>query len=382
MASFKQLSKYNWKVQISLGYKDGKKQIVRKQGFKTKKEALAWSSEIENNKNKGYAPIINNNIPFNDFINKWYEDYKKLSIGVSTQASYIGRINTHILPKLGDYKLHEITNTIVQDFYNSLIKDGMKPSSAKKVFDILIGCFKYAKKQKLIIELPTDIDKIKAEKPSIGYWNKDEVDYFLEQLEGEYLHAPIFIDILTGLRVGELCGLRWGDIDLENGYINIRNQVIRDNQTKSLILTSILKTSTSYRNISIPNVLISYIRNLYDDVKPPSTEFLIKTREGLMCNPRNISMDFSNNISKYKDSLEEKEEKKEDINNYMQLKQITFHGLRHTHATLLILNGENIKVVSDRLGHKDIVTTLQTYTHVMDDMKQNTAALLDNMFNK
>ena len=64
----------------------------------------------------------------------------------------------------------------------------------------------------------------------------------------------------------------------------------------------------------------------------------------------------------------------------MQLPQITFHGLRHTHATLLIFNGENVKVVSERLGHKSITETLDTYTHVMDDMKNNTADLLDNIF--
>lgn len=64
----------------------------------------------------------------------------------------------------------------------------------------------------------------------------------------------------------------------------------------------------------------------------------------------------------------------------LNIKQITFHGLRHTHATLLILNGENIKVVSDRFGHKDITTTLQTYTHIMEDMKNNTAVLLQSMF--
>lgn len=64
----------------------------------------------------------------------------------------------------------------------------------------------------------------------------------------------------------------------------------------------------------------------------------------------------------------------------MQLKQITFHALRHTHATLLIFNGENIKVISERLGHKNISTTLDTYTHVMEDMKNSTADLLDNIF--
>ena len=95
-------------------------------------------------------------------------------------------------------------------------------------------------------------------------------------------------------------------------------------------------------------------------------------------------MNFTKSINKYRKSLEEKkkESSKYDSTNYMQLKQISFHSLRHTHATLLIFNGENIKVVSDRLGHKDISVTLNTYTHIMEDIEKDTANLLDNLFLK
>ena len=101
-----------------------------------------------------------------------------------------------------------------------------------------------------------------------------------------------------------------------------------------------------------------------------------------MCSPRNLSMNFTKSICKYKDSFEELKEYKQKkyIDDYMQLKQISFHSLRHTHATLLIFKGENVKVVSERLGHKSITETLDTYTHIMDDMKNNTADLLDDMF--
>lgn len=88
-------------------------------------------------------------------------------------------------------------------------------------------------------------------------------------------------------------------------------------------------------------------------------------------------MNFTKKVSKFKKPIEEIET---DPEKYMQLKQISFHGLRHTHATLLISNGENIKVVSERLGHTDIRMTLNTYTHVMKDMKSNTAKLLDDLF--
>ena len=94
-------------------------------------------------------------------------------------------------------------------------------------------------------------------------------------------------------------------------------------------------------------------------------------------------MIFKRNVSKYKLSTQQMLAKgytPEQLKNYMQLNQIPFHGLRHSHATLLISKGENIKVVSERLGHKDITTTLNTYTHVLKDMKMSTAILLDNIF--
>lgn len=116
--------------------------------------------------------------------------------------------------------------------------------------------------------------------------------------------------------------------------------------------------------------------------KSLDTDFVILSREGEMCNPRNLSMEFTRSVSKYKLSVEElsQADPSADINNYMQLPQLSFHALRHTHATLLIFKGENIKVVSERLGHKSITETLDTYTHIMLDMKNNTANLLNDMF--
>jgi integrase len=112
------------------------------------------------------------------------------------------------------------------------------------------------------------------------------------------------------------------------------------------------------------------------------TDFIIRSREGTMCNPRNLSINFRNAVSKYKLFLDDfrKVNAKVDTYNYIQLKQITFHALIPTHATLLIFNDENIKVVSERLGRKSITETLDTYTHIMDDMKNNTASLLNSMF--
>ena len=385
MASYKQIAKYNWKVDISLGYDNGKRKRIIKQGFRTKGDAEKFATEILNKKNLGYSLTTTTNILFKDFINQWFDEYKSKTLSINTKTNYKSRINNHIIPYLGNLKLSQINNITIQNFYNNLIGSnnaGLKPASAKKVIEILNGCFKYASKNKLISFIPTDIEKLKCEKPQIEFWTKDEIDFYLKTIKNTYLYTPIFIEILTGLRIGELCGLRWCDIDFNEGYLYVNNQVILNRETKELVLSNVLKTSTANRSISIPNILINYLKELKSKLNANEYDFIIKSRDNKICNPRNLSMNFTKSINKYTKSLEEKkkESSKYDSKNYMQLKQISFHSLRHTHATLLIFNGENIKVVSDRLGHKDISVTLNTYTHIMEDMKKGTASLLDSIF--
>lgn len=363
MASFKQLSKGNWKVIISLGNDPITKKRIRviKQGFKTKKEAEKYVNEYNSKVNNGYLLPKSKDIVLSDFILDWFNNHKVLSLGVNTRNHYMSRIKTYIIPLLGKYKLNEIDTMTIQNFYNYLItkEQPLKPSSAKKVIETLNNCFKYAKKLKLISFLPTDIEKVSIEKPKIEYWSKEQLDYFLNEIKDTYLYFPVLLCSLTGLRVAELCGLKWYDVDFDKGYLNITKQIIRNESTKELLCTDNLKTNGSNRTISLPKFLIKELELRIGS----SNDFIILNRQGEVCNPRNLSMDFKREVSKH-----------------TNLPQITIHGLRHTHATLLILNGENIKIVSDRLGHKDITTTLNTYTHIMEQMKDNTAELLDNLF--
>lgn len=377
MASYKMLSKGNWKVTISLGFDHtGKRQRVIKQGFKTKKEAEIFVTETLNKKNRGYISPAESNMLFKDYIMKWFNEYKCFQTkSINTRNNYLSRIDIHIIPKLGSYKLNKLNTVIIQDFYNSLIADGLKPSSAKKIMETVSGCLKYAKKNKLIYELPTDIEKQKIEKPKIEYWSKDEADFFLNYIKNTYLYTPVFIDMLTGLRIGELCGLRWCDVNLENGFITVNHQLIHDKRLKVLLLAD-LKTSSSHRVISIPKVLINYLKQLKEQRNANKNDYVVLDKKDFKYTPRSLSMNFTKKVAKFALPIDEVENK----DNYMQLKQISFHGLRHTHATILIANGENIKVVSERLGHTDIKMTLNTYTHVLESMKNETANLLDKIF--
>lgn len=385
MASYKQLSKYNWQVVVSLGYDvNGKKKRIKKQGFKTKGDAQKYVASLIEKSNDGFVFETNKDMYFKDFILKWFNEHEVLNLGISTQASYLGRINMYIIPLLGKYKLQEIDVCKIQDFYNYLIKKrNLKASTGKKYMQILTSCFNYAKKLKLIYELPTDINKLKDEKPKIQCWTEEEINYYLKQIENTYLYLPIFLDIMTGLRIAELCGLRWEDINFEKKCLYVRNQVIQDKINHLLLLSSLLKTSTSARTITLPDILLNYLKSIKEDRNANNKDFIVLGYDGTMCNPRNLYMIFKRSISKYKFSIDDMIEKgysPNELKNYMQLKQIPFHGLRHSHATLLISKGENIKVVSQRLGHKDITITLNTYTHVMENMEMSTAILLDNIF--
>jgi len=183
---------------VSLGYTNGKKNVERKQGFKTKKEAEAWVTGILSKRNKGFIAPTEGNTLFKDYILKWFDEYKSKHISINTRTNYKSRIDTHIVPKLGEYKLNKITNAIIQDFYNSLIGEGLKPSSVKKIMETVNSVLKYAQKSKLIYNLPTDIEKQPMNKPKVEFWAKEEIDFYLDKIHDSYLYTPILIEIFTG----------------------------------------------------------------------------------------------------------------------------------------------------------------------------------------
>lgn len=386
MARYYQRSN-KWQVVIELGIDErtGKRLRHTKDGFKTKREAIAYATQREIELLNGINPI-NSKVLLKDFIMDWYNNHISKTLALNTISNYKSRIETHIIPYMGNMKLNKITTADVQKFYYHLMDKKLKPYTAKRIIQVLTSCFKYAKKLNLISIIPTDIEYFKDEcEDKVKVWDEIQLNYFLSKINNNYLYLPVFTTVLTGMRIGELCGLRWSNVDLEKGEIYVCEQVIQDKISKTLVHTNILKTSKSNRKISIPPILIKVLSN----IKPNKNiliekinDFVILNRDGGMCKPRNLSMNFTKVVAKYKKSLDDfKTEKEIAPIGYMQLPQITFHDLRHTHATILLLHGENIKVISERLGHKSTKITLDTYSHVLPKMEKYTANLLENIFN-
>lgn len=363
-----------YKVVIELGKNaQGKRIRHTKEGFKTKKDAKAYATIKENELLNGILPT-NNKILLKDFILKWYSDYIcNSNLALNTITNYKVRIETHIIPYFGNMQISKIQVMDVQNFYYDLIKSNLKPNTAKRVILVLKKCLNYAQKMNIINKVPCDIEYIQEKREyRIKVWTEEELIYFLNEIKDTYLYFPVLLAAFTGMRIGELCGLRYSNVDLENSRIRICEQTINDKINKKLIHTNILKTSKSNRQITIPTFLKDAISK---NSSFKNCDFVITNRYGEMCNPRNLSMDFTKKVSKYTLPASD-----ESPIGYKQLPKISFHDLRHTHATILLLHGENIKVISERLGHESIKITLDTYSHVLPSMEEHTSILLDNIF--
>lgn len=379
------MARYNkrnnkWQVIIELGKDERTNRRLRhtKDGFKTKREAITYATIKENDLLNGLIPN-NNKTLLKEFITEWYEKHIVKTMSINTISNYKSRMEIHIIPYLGMMQLSKIKVTDVQSFYYHLIDNNLKPSSAKKIIETLTKCFKYALKMKLINFIPCDIEYFKYDSNNkIKAWNEEELTYFLNNIKNTYLYFPVLIASFTGLRIGELCGLRWENIDLDNNRLYIKEQVINDKISKQLVHTNILKTSKSNRVVTIPILLKNiFHEHLSSNSIDKVNNFVIVNRNNTMCNPRNLSMEFTKTVAKYINPIESFKIPSE---NYKQLPKLSFHDLRHTHATILLKHGENVKVISERLGHTSIKVTLDTYSHVLPSMEEHTALLLDDIF--
>lgn len=384
-----------WRVFIYLGKDSTGKQIRKTKTFKKQSDAKKWEAEMIASHNKGINIVGSKNL-FKDMAQEWYDNVCLKRDSINTSYNKLSVLNAHILPVFGEVPLSKITTQMVQQFYFNLNNSGLKASTSKKIMATLTNVLKYCLKQGKIQYLPTDIEKLPVVKDQIRYWNEEQLKLFLENIKGDQDDQKFYIAVLlvsmTGMRSAELMGLQLKNYDSINRVLEVNSQVIKDKASKKLILTNTMKTATSSRKLSLPKVLCTEL-DLYVDRLPYSSKnsFLIGNQEGGMEFYDNLRMKFNRRIMKIRRQQEkdirEKQESEPDTNRLsdadiddMLLPVIKFYELRHTHATILLNNGENIKVLSERLGHKNITTTLDTYASVMQKSRTKTADLLDGLF--
>ncbi|WP_246946149.1 site-specific integrase [Bacillus pinisoli] len=343
----------------------GNRKQKKKRGFKTKKEAEKALAEAINAINKGtyIEPSV---ILYKDYLNQWFST-KQNGIGVQTAEVYKNYIRGRIIPNLGDYTLSKLTTIHLQSYINSLTEEGLSSATVRKIYEIIRNSLEHAVDFELVPKnVAVKVKLPKGNKKEINVWNEEEVNKFLKVAKDDSCYIVFYLALMTGMRQGELLGLRWKDVDLNKGLIRIKQTLSHDGKTfingaktKSSLRTINLSTSATKvlkaHKLRVSKVKLSHGPNYQD------YDLVACTQSGTPFNPANVRRNLKRIIKA------------------ANLPDIRFHDLRHTHATILLSNGINVKVISERLGHSNIKVTLDTYSHVLPSMQEEVVLKLDEI---
>lgn len=365
-----------WCGQITLGRKeDGKLKRLSFYG-KTRQEVAEKINKALNSFAAG-ALVEPSQLTLGNWLHTWLFEYKKNSLRPSTLQSYEYLIRYHITPALGHYKLKELKPEHLQLFYNEKLKGGLSSRTVKYIHTVLHGALKQAIKNNLVARNVTEATILpKQRKNEIRVLTLEEQQRFIQSLEGERLKAAFIIALATGLRQGELLALKWDCVDLKEGTITVKRSLKRvknfdpNINKKSILIFQEPKTSSGIRIIPLPPAALEELkehrkRQIEEKLKAgevyEDNNLVFATELGKPIDPRNLLRTFYRIIEKANI----------DIN---------FHALRHTYATRLLEANEHPKVVQEILGHKDITTTLNIYSHVMPNVKKAAALKINHLF--
>ena len=389
--SIEKRGKDSYRLVVFKGYDlDGKairhqKTIHCKNKSEARTELAKYIAEIEN----GF--VVEGNVPtFKEFVEIWKRDYGLKELAPSTYYRYLGILESRILPYFGHFKLNKIRPIDIMQFYNLLDEDTQiirkknnngkktrKPLSKKTILEhhrLLHAMLTKAVYWQMIVNNPAErVQPPKAPKPKRECYDEVQTRILIDNLEkltGNDIKykVAVLLDIFIGARLGELAGLEWSDIDLKSGIISINksSQYLSDKG----IFTKSPKTESSIREVAIPDFIVSLLEEYklwYEEQKSIVGDFwhdsdrLFVQVDGKPITPSTISKWFEKFIKQ------------------IGLPVITFHGLRHTNATLLIAQQVDVATVSARLGHAQITTTYNFYVHPLKSHDKHAGNVLENL---
>ncbi|MGP4072769.1 tyrosine-type recombinase/integrase [Piscibacillus sp. B03] len=357
----------------------GKKKRTTRRGFKTAKEAKIALSKILVDVDD-YGLRRNESITYEEVFQEWFEQHCK-----EIKPTSIDVLKTkfkRILPEFGRLKIKEITRSYCQRVVNAWAEE-LKSFQDYKIQANQV--FKYAVKTNIIktnpmeqITLPKRKDKInydQEEEEKVKFYSKEELKEFLSVLEeGSLNHAFFRLLAFTGARKGEIYALHWSDVDFDTKSLHLKKTLARVNNERVLLPT---KTASSRRIISLDDETLRILKKwrshqmqLYLKLSVP---FKSDEEQPVFTTYNYIKQEFN-----YMRLASINERLKSIYRNHEHLPKIKIHGFRHTHASLLFEAGASIKDVQVRLGHSDIQTTMNIYTHVTNEAKEKTAEMFQN----
>lgn len=370
-----------YRVTATVG-KDANGRYIRKEFYgKSKKEAEEKRDEYLSNIRAGLATDYSE-MTLGDFMKIWLYDVVKPARAENTLVRYLNVYDYYINDsELHHLKIYNITSLDIQRYYNELFENGKTYSMIFNLNKVLKTFFNYCIKQRYIlinpcisVELPKSKD-ISEDDKKVDPFTNDEIAAILANCKG-YMQALVTVAFATGLREGELLGLKISDVDLDNMIISVNKSLKtvydckNDGSRKRLTKLGTTKTESSLRDIPIPQSLCPmlkkhilcqkeiFLKNGLMDEEP----FLFTTVLGNVIDAHNLRRSWERTL------------KRADV------RYRKFHNIRHTYATKLFEADVNVKTIQTLLGHASVQTTEKIYVHVAQDIKVAAVDKINHLF--
>lgn len=373
---------------------NGKRTRIEKRGFRTKKEAETAGTKALAEYNSAGRAFVPSEISVADFFQEWLE-LRSVDLKQTTIAGYKKRITNYILPTIGKYKLRAIQPANLQRLINDLFNRGFSRNTLTSIKGILTNAFSYAVEPLQYIQqspmagvrlpsvraLPSVAQRRKIRHAiSRAEWNK-----LIERFPpGSSCYLPLLLGYHCGLRLGEAFGLSWNDIDLSSGTLTVNQQVQEINgkwtivppkyeSVRVMILDDRILDALKIAYAIQEEAKINYgefYTYLYLDAAGVISDTVSGTPVSLV-NVRENGAYIQPRVTQHLCKVAHKE---------LDMPDFDFHTLRHTHTTMLIEAGVSPMIVQERLGHKNIQTTLDIYAEVTDAMRKNEGELIRQIY--
>jgi integrase len=287
----------------------------------------------------------------------------RVKVAATTFARYEQHVRLSIIPHLGAIKLDKLTSMHIANFYAAMEKAGESAANRKKVGKCLRQVLRYAVDMGQIPASPAQrVALPKAAKPEIAVLDPSRVGRFLDEVKKDRRYALYVMAVDTGMRQGELFGLQWPDIDFESGSLSVVRSL--ENIGDELRVKDV-KTTASRRWIELSAFALSVLH---------------EHRKRMLAEGHASGPVFCDTVGGHLRRSNFHRNSFKQLLRRAGLPDIPFHALRHNCAMMLLMANESAKVVSERLGHARIQTTLDTYTHVLSTMQKRAAEKMDGFF--
>lgn len=361
-----------WEGRYVIGYDDRGYPKTKNVLAKTKRECAEKLQKLKEELGGIKSDKVKPDMRFADWLEYWYENHSKPKLRITTQANYENCIRLHIAPEIGHIPLNKLSQNDLQQFYARLKKNGRKKLTKKYgegLSDRMVrichavcrSALEKAVRDELIRTNPAIGCKLPPKRArEMQVLDRDELQRFLIQAQAEGYYELFLLDLATGLRRGELMALQWDDLDFKTGVLNVDKQVY---EVHGELQFSKPKTKNSIRKIVLPPAVVEVLREYQKRVNS-RWMFPSPVKEDMPLTPGAVRARL------------------QLILEHAQCKQVRFHDLRHTFATLALQNGMDVKTLSAMLGHVSAATMLDIYTHITDDMQRTAAANIDRGIGK